>query len=70
MLTAFLRLCTEDLTSGDDDLEHDLEEADLTHNRDFGDSEEALCADVVEECTFLFHEEELEDDCGELHQDQ
>ena len=47
MLTACLRLWTEDLTSGDDDSEHDLEESNLMHNNDFGDSEEVLCDDVL-----------------------
>ena len=59
-----------DLTSGDDDLEHDLEEPNLMHTNDFDDSEEVLCADVAEGCTSLFHEDELEDDCDELHRDQ
>ena len=40
------------------------------HSNDFDDSEEVPCADVVEECTFLFHEDELEGDCDELPQDQ
>ena len=40
------------------------------HSNDFGDSEEVLCDDVAEECTFLFHEGELEVDCDELHLDQ
>ena len=53
MLTDSLGLYTEDLTSGDDDLEHDLEEPNLMHSDDFGDYEEAPCADVAEECTLL-----------------
>ena len=40
------------------------------HSDDFDDSEEVLCDDVVEECTFLFHEDELEDDCDEVRLDQ
>ena len=51
-------------------LEHDLEEPNLMHSNDFDDSEEVLCDDVAEECTFLFHEDELEVDCDELHLDQ
>ena len=37
------------------------------HSNDFDDSEEVLCDDVAEGCTFPFHEDELEDDCDELH---
>ena len=70
MLTDCLMLLTEGLISGDDDLGHDLEEPNLTHSNDFDDSEEVLCADIVEECVFPFKEDELEDDCDELHQDQ
>ena len=51
-------------------LEHDLEEPNLMHSSDFDGSEEVLWADVAEGCTFLFREDELEDDCDELHQDQ
>ena len=40
------------------------------HSHDFDDSEEVLCDDVVEECTFLFHEDELEVDCDEWHPDR
>ena len=39
-------------------------------SNDFDDSEEVLYNDAAEECTCLFHEDELEDDCDELHQDQ
>ena len=70
MLTACLRLYTEGLTNGDDDFEHELEEPNQMHSSDFGDSEEVPCADVAEECTSLFHEDDLEDDCDDLHRDQ
>ena len=69
MLIACLRLYTEGLTSGDDDLEHDLDRPNLVHSNDFGDNEEVPFADVAEECAFLFHEDELEDDCDELTND-
>ena len=49
-----VRSWTEGLTIKDDDFQHDLEEP--MHSSDFDDSEEVLCADAVEVCTFLFHE--------------
>ena len=70
MLTGCLRLWTEDLTNEGDDPEHDLVEPNLMHSNDFDGSEEVLCDDVAEECTFLSREDELEVDCDELHPDQ
>ena len=70
MLTDCLRSWTEDLTIEGENFEHDLEEPNLMHSNDFDDSEEVLCADAVEVWTFLFREDELEDDFDEWHRDQ
>ena len=64
MLIDCLRAWIEDLTTEDDDFEHDLEEPNLMHSNDFDDSEEVLCADATKVCTVLLHEDEFEDFSG------